>query len=58
MQGKIGLADLETAEAALRSGDVKLAKLKAKHSQKRLKRGSVAWRRSDDILNFRTKKKK
>lgn len=58
MQGKIGLADLETAEAALRAGDVKLAKLKAKHSQKRLKRGSAAWRRSDDILNFRDKKKK
>ncbi len=58
MQGKIGLADLETAEAALRAGDVKLAKLKAKHSRKRLKRGSAAWRRSDDILNVRTPKKK
>lgn len=58
MQGKIGLADLETAEAALRSGDVKLAKLKAKHSQKRLKRGTASWRRADDILNFRARKKK
>ncbi len=58
MQGKIGLADLETAEAALRAGDVKLAKLKAKHSRKRLKRGSAAWRRSDDILNYRAQKKK
>ena len=58
MQGKIGLADLETAEAAIRAGDVKLAKLKAKQSQRRLKRGTAAWRRADDILNYRPRKKK
>ncbi|MEM8687692.1 MAG: M48 family metalloprotease [Pseudomonadota bacterium] len=58
MQGKIGMADLSTAEAALRAGDVKLAKLKAKHARKRLKRGTVPWRRTDDILNVRAGKKK
>ena len=58
MQGNIGRADLSTAEAALRAGDVKLAKLKANHARKRLKRGTASWRRSDDILNLKTPKKK
>ncbi|MEM1198922.1 MAG: M48 family metalloprotease [Pseudomonadota bacterium] len=58
MQGKIGMADLSTAEAALRAGDVKLAKLKARHARKRLKRGTVPWRRTDDILNVKAPKKK
>ncbi len=57
MLGKIPLADLETAEAATRIGDLKLAKLKAKQARSKLKRGTTAWRRADDILNLAPPKK-
>ena len=56
--GQIPRADLSTAESALRTGDFKLAKLKAAQAKKKLKRGSVPWRRADDILKFRVPKKR
>ncbi|MEM7430182.1 MAG: hypothetical protein AAF441_29320 [Pseudomonadota bacterium] len=56
--GNIPRADLATAEAAIRSGDLKLAQLKASQAKRKLKRGSTAWRRADDILNIRPRKKK
>jgi len=56
MRGNIAKAELETAEAALRSGDKKLAGQKAKNAQRRLKRGSPAWQRAKDIVNFSARK--
>ena len=56
--GQIPRADLATAEAAIRTGDFKLAKLKAAQAKRKLKRGSTAWRRADDILNVRPPKKR
>lgn len=58
MLGQIANADLATAEAAVRTGDFKLAKLKAKQAKRKFKRGSTGWRRADDILNIRSPKKK
>ena len=56
--GNRAMADLETAEAALRSGDGDLAIQKAKSAVKRFKRKSPAWLRAKDILNFAKKSKK
>lgn len=54
--GNLPRAELETAETALLRGDKPLALQKAKIAQKRLKRGSPAWQRSKDIVNFATRK--
>ena len=56
MLGNIARAELETAETALRRGDKQLAQQKAKIAQKRLKRGSPAWQRAKDIVNFAARK--
>jgi len=56
MTGNLGQAELETAEAALLRGDKQLAQQKAKNARKRLKRGSPAWQRAKDIVNFATRK--
>lgn len=50
-KGNIGMADLSTAEAALRRGDLDLAKQKARDAQNRLQQGSPGWIRAGDILN-------
>ena len=55
--GNVPLADLATAEAALRRGDTELAGKKAKAASARLKRGSPDWVRAHDILNFIEQKK-
>jgi predicted Zn-dependent protease len=55
--GNVALADLATAEAALRRGDTDLAGQKAKAASTRLKRGSPDWVRANDILNFIEQKK-
>jgi predicted Zn-dependent protease len=55
--GNVPLADLATAEAALRRGDTELAGQKAKAASTRLKRGSPDWVRAHDILNFIDQKK-
>ena len=49
---RIAMAELETAEAAIRMGDRKLAGQKIKRALKGLKRGSPEWIRANDILNF------
>ena len=56
VEGNIARAELETAEAALRQGDKQLAGQKAKNARKRLKRGSPAWQRAKDIVNFAARK--
>ena len=50
--GDIGQADLAAAEAALIRGDIKLARGLAKKAQQKLKKGTPAWLRSDDILSL------
>jgi predicted Zn-dependent protease len=54
--GDVARADLATAEAAMLSGDKKLAIQKAQSAQSAFKRGTPEWQRSDDILNFASRK--
>jgi predicted Zn-dependent protease len=56
-QGKIGQAELATAEAAMRSGDTDLAREKAKSAASQLPKGTPEWLRANDILNFVERKK-
>lgn len=56
IRGNIARAELATAESALRRGDKQLAQEKAKNAQKRLKRGTPAWQRAKDIVNFAGRK--
>ncbi len=48
----IAMAELSTAEAAVRRGDRKLATEKAEGAIKRSKHGSPEWLRANDILNL------
>jgi predicted Zn-dependent protease len=50
--GNYPLAELETAEAAIRAGDRDLAARKAKGAMKRLKRSTPQWLRANDILQI------
>ncbi|MGI9481874.1 MAG: M48 family metalloprotease [Hyphomicrobiales bacterium] len=50
--GDIPRADLSTAEAYLRGGNIKLAKKKAGQAKRKLKKGTPQWRRADDILKI------
>ncbi|WP_175577726.1 M48 family metalloprotease [Mongoliimonas terrestris] len=50
--GNIALADLATAQGAFAGGDIKAAKQYAQRAQAKLKRGSPAWLRADDIVTY------
>ncbi|WP_181707044.1 M48 family metalloprotease [Chthonobacter rhizosphaerae] len=50
--GNIPMADLATAQGAFASGDIKAAKQYAVRAQAKLKRGSPAWLRADDIVTY------
>ncbi len=52
----LGLAELETAEAAILNGDRELAIQKARNAIKRLKRGTPGWQRAKDIVTFAKRK--
>jgi predicted Zn-dependent protease len=54
--GDIPRADLATAEAALLTGDKRLAAERATAAQEKFKRGSPEWQRANDILNFAGRK--
>ncbi len=56
VSGRIAQAELETAEAAIRTGDKQLAQSKARKAMKRMKRGSPGWQRAKDIVNFAGRK--
>lgn len=56
--GNIPQAELETAEAALRSGDLGLAMRKARQLMKKFKKGSPGWLRANDILTTASRLKK
>jgi predicted Zn-dependent protease len=53
----IPMAELATARGFLAEGNVKDAKLHAARAQAKLKYGSPAWLRADDIVSFRPPKK-
>lgn len=55
--GKIGLAQLQSAEAAVLEGDLELAKEQAARAKKGLKRGTPQWVKANDILQLRDRKK-
>ena len=50
-EGDLARADLASAHAAFNRGDVKTARLLASRAKTRLKVGSPAWVRADDIVN-------
>lgn len=50
--GNYALAELETAEAAIRSGDRGLAVSKARGAMRRLKKGTPQYTRANDILRM------
>ena len=52
MLGDFAMAELETAEAAIRSGDRDLAVTKARGALRRLKRGTPQYVRANDILRI------
>jgi predicted Zn-dependent protease len=54
--GNLGMAELETAEAAYLRGDRELAAQQAKSAQKRFASGSPQWLRANDILNYSIEK--
>ena len=55
--GKLGMAQLESAEAAVLEGDLELAKEQAARAKKGLKRGTPQWVKANDILQLREPKK-
>ncbi len=54
--GRIGQADLASAESAFRAGDLKLAKVRATKAKRILKKGTPGWIRANDILNYNHRK--
>jgi len=54
--GRIGQADLASAESAFRFGDLNLAKTRATKAKRGLKKGSPGWIRANDILNYKHRK--
>ncbi len=52
-EGDLARADLAAAHAAFNRGDMKTARLLASRAKTRLKVGSPAWVRADDIVNTR-----
>ncbi|WP_181703681.1 M48 family metalloprotease [Chthonobacter albigriseus] len=54
--GNIPMADLATAQGAFAAGDVKSAKQYAMRAQAKLKRGSPAWLRADDLVTYNPKR--
>ena len=55
--GNIGEAELATAEGHFHSGSYREAKIFAARAQQRLQRGTPAWVRAEDIINFRQPKR-
>ena len=56
--GDLGMAQLESAEAAVMVGDLKLAKEQATRAKTKLKRGTPQWVKANDILQLQPKKKR
>lgn len=54
--GDIARADLASAQATIREGDVKLARQLAARAKSRFPAGSPGWLQADDIVNYREPK--
>jgi predicted Zn-dependent protease len=52
----IGMAQLATAQGYFAEGNYKEARMQAERAQAKLKAGSPAWLRADDILNYKPPK--
>lgn len=52
-QGKLPMADAETAQAYFLEGNIKQAQIFAKRAQRKLSKGSPEWLRNDDIINYK-----
>lgn len=52
-QGKLPMADAETAQAYFLEGNVKQAQIFAKRAQRKLRKGTPEWLRNDDIINYK-----
>lgn len=52
-QGKLPLADAETAQAYFLEGNIKQAQIFAKRAQRQLNKGTPEWLRNDDIINYK-----
>jgi len=57
-EGDFAHADLASAHAAFRRGDIKTARMLASRAKHRLKVGSPAWVRADDIVNANAAKRR
>jgi predicted Zn-dependent protease len=51
--GNVPMADLATAQGAFAAGDVQAAKQYAQRAQAKLKTGTPAWLRADDIVSYK-----
>ena len=56
--GEIAQAELATADGYYYSGEYQQAKIMAARAQQKFKRGSPGWVRAQDIINFKTGKKR
>jgi len=56
--GEVADAELATAEGYFYGGNYQQAKIFAMRAQKQFKRGEPAWVRAQDIINYKTPKKK
>jgi predicted Zn-dependent protease len=53
MQGNIPMAQLATAQGLVIEGNLEDARIQAAKAQEKLKRGSPAWLRADDIVSYK-----
>lgn len=56
MQGNTPMAQLATAQGLFIEGDIRGAQIQAIRAQAKLKRGSPAWLRADDIVSYKAQK--
>ena len=56
MQDNIPMAQLATAQGLVVEGNIKDARIQAAKAQAKLKRGSPAWLRADDIISYKPNK--
>lgn len=53
LRGEIANAALATAQGHFSTGNIKQARIHARRAQVKLKRGTPAWLRADDIVNYK-----
>jgi predicted Zn-dependent protease len=58
LKNDLAMADLATAQGLFAEGNVKEAQARAARAQAKLKPGSPAWLRADDIVSYKLRKKR